>query len=468
MSNIWRKLFGVFSVCLLTCFIFIAPAISASDEVKTAVSVGPVQQVNPYYSTQTVTYSDGTSLTGHIISGPPKPPAGFEAESQAVVLPDNEATVATALLTVPTYNWVFGCSAVSGAMIAGYYDRNGYPGMYTGPANGGVAPLDHPASYWGTWTDVNSDTYPNNPLVASHNGIDGRVTKGSIDDYWIEYGSSANDPYITGAWTQHTWKNAIGDYMKTSQSIYDLGSSITTDGSTWFWTSGTSGQLTCAAMASTSDGYGHMISWSDGTYGRKLFYEARGYTVTTCYNQSTDNRYSGGFSFAQYKAEIDAGRPVMLNLDGHTIVGVGYSDPSTVYLHDTWHKDGSTQSMTWGTSYSGMTLLSVSIVNLAAFVADTTPSAFAFTDRTNVALNTEFKSNAITVAGINTAAPISVVGGRYSINGDAYTTASGTVIKGDTVKVRKISANASSTTKSATLTIGGVSDTFSVTTMVGP
>ena len=221
-------------------------------------------------------------------------------------------------------------------------------------------------------------------------------------------------------------------------------------------------------MASTSDGYGHMISWSDGTYGRKLFYEARGYTVTTCYNQSTDNRYSGGFSFAQYKAEIDAGRPVMLNLDGHTIVGVGYSDPSTVYLHDTWHKDGSTQSMTWGTSYSGMTLLSVSIVNLAAFVADTTPSAFAFTDRTNVALNTEFKSNAITVAGINTAAPISVVGGRYSINGDAYTTASGTVIKGDTVKVRKISANASSTTKSATLTIGGVSDTFSVTTMVGP
>ena len=101
----------------------------------------------------------------------------------------------------------------------------------------------------------------------------------------------------------------------------------------------------------------------DGTYGRKLFYEARGYTVTDCYNQKTDNTITGGFSFAQYKAEIDAGRPVMLNLAGHTIVGVGYDDTgSTVYIHDTW--SNSDHTMTWGGSYAGMALLSVSIVNL--------------------------------------------------------------------------------------------------------
>ena len=97
--------------------------------------------------------------------------------------------------------------------------------------------------------------------------------------------------------------------------------------------------------------------------GRKLFYEARGYTVTDCYYQLTDNQVSGGFSFAQYKAEIDAGRPVLLNLTGHSIVGVGYdSSTSTVYLHDTW--DYNTHAMTWGGSYSGMTLEGVSIVNL--------------------------------------------------------------------------------------------------------
>ena len=96
---------------------------------------------------------------------------------------------------------------------------------------------------------------------------------------------------------------------------------------------------------------------------------------------------------------------------------------------------------------------------------DTTPDRFTFTDKTNAALSTEYKSNAITVAGINTAASISITGGTYSINGGTYTSASGTVSLGNTVKVRKMSAAAYSTTKSTTLTIGGISDTFSVTTL---
>ena len=200
---------------------------------------------------------------------------------------------------------------------------------------------------------------------------------------------------------------------------------------------------------------------NDGTQGRKQFYEARGYTVTTCYNQPTDNKYAGGFSYAQFRAEIDAGRPVMLNLNGHTIVGVGYNDPSTVYIHDTWHQDGTNQSMTWGGSFGGMDLLSVSIVNLAP---NNPPNAFHFTDRLAVALNTEYKSNAITVTGITKATPISIVGGRYSINGGAYTTASGTVRLGNTVKVRKMSSSNYGTWKNATLTIGEASDIFSVMT----
>jgi hypothetical protein len=80
-------------------------------------------------------------------------------------------------------------------MIAGYYDRTGYSNIYTGPTNGGVTPLVDTG--WPTWAD-SADTYPNNPLIASHNGIDGRTIKGSIDDYWVQYGSSSNDPYITG------------------------------------------------------------------------------------------------------------------------------------------------------------------------------------------------------------------------------------------------------------------------------
>jgi len=296
---------------------------------------------------------NGKSIDDYIINGPPHPPAGYEVRHASVLPVPGEFSTFHAL-TVPAYDWVFGCSSVSGAMIAGYYDRNGYPNMYTGPTDGGVAPLDN--SIWGTWSD-GVDTYPNIPLAASHQGVDGRATKGSIDDYWVQYGSTASDPYITGVWTQHAWTDAIGDYMKTSQSAFG-----NSDGSTHFYTwNSDPGQLTCADMVSNT------IDTLDGTYGRKLFYEARGYTVTACYNQKTDNN-SGGFTLAMYKAEIDAGRPVLLNLytdgvGGHSIVGVGYDDASTtIKVHDTWNHVS--HDMTWGGSYEGMLLRSVSIVNL--------------------------------------------------------------------------------------------------------
>jgi hypothetical protein len=253
------------------------------------------------------------------------------------------------LTEVPAFKWVFGCSAVSGAMVAGYYDRSGFPDMYTGPTNGGLIPLTEDLS-WGYWTDIEPHTYPNNPLVASHDGLDGRIEKGSIDDYWIKYLSPLDDPYI-GEWLQHTWGDSIGDYMKTSQSAFD-----NVDGSTTFWYYDSATPFTCATMEF------YDIA-NDGTYGRKLFYEARGYTVTDCYTQMTDNIHAGGFSFAQYKAEIDAGRPVFLNLVGHSIVGVGYDDSSSMlYIHDTW--DNNTHTMPWGGSYVGMGLWGVSIVNL--------------------------------------------------------------------------------------------------------
>ena len=184
----------------------------------------------------------------------------------------------------------------------------------------------------------------NNPLIASHNGVDGRSTNGSIDDYWVQYGSTADDPYI-GHWTQHTWETAIGDYMKTSQSAYE-----NTDGSTAFYNyTSSSAKLTCSAME------GGGISDRDGTYGRKLFYEARGYTVTDCYNQKTDNN-AGGFTLANFQAEIDTGNPVLLNLAGHSIVGYGYNG-ATVYLRDTWDNNpANTYTMPWGGSYEGMEL----------------------------------------------------------------------------------------------------------------
>ena len=99
---------------------------------------------------------------------------------------------------------------------------------------------------------------------------------------------------------------------------------------------------------------------------------------------------------------------------------------------------------------------------------DDVPDQFTFTAQTNVALSTIFTSNTITVSGIDPVSSISITGGSYSINGGSYTSADGIVNNGDTVTVQLTSSGSNSTATNATLTIGGVSGTFSVTTQATP
>jgi hypothetical protein len=102
---------------------------------------------------------------------------------------------------------------------------------------------------------------------------------------------------------------------------------------------------------------------------------------------------------------------------------------------------------------------------------DIAPDPFTFNDQMNAALSMEFISNTITVSGINAPSPVSITGGTYSINGGVYTSTKGTVSNGDTITVKLTSSANYSTTTNATLTIGevgGVSDTFSVTTQSDP
>lgn len=99
---------------------------------------------------------------------------------------------------------------------------------------------------------------------------------------------------------------------------------------------------------------------------------------------------------------------------------------------------------------------------------DTTPDAFSFTDQSGVSISSTITSAAITVAGINTAANITVSGGTYSINGGAYTASAGTVVNGDTVQARHTSSASYLTATNTVVTIGGVSDTFTSITQGDP
>lgn len=112
------------------------------------------------------------------------------------------------------------------------------------------------------------------------------------------------------------------------------------------------------------------------------------------------------------------------------------------------------------TGVNGGTTASCSAVPI-----DTTPDPFAFVAQSVVALNAPITSNTITIAGINSPAPISIVGGTYSIGcTTTFTSVVGTINDSQAVCVRHTSSGTNATAVVTTLTVGGVASTFTSTT----
>ena len=262
--------------------------------------------------------------------------------------------------------------------------------------------------------------------------------------------------------------DVCGDWHATSNDLSWItitgGSSGTGDGTVTYSVAANSGAARTGSMIIGIDGKSFTVNQAappDTTPNPFTFTDRTNVALSTEF-KSNAITVSG----------INTATPISVSGGTYSVNGAAYtSASSTVSLGNTV-KVRKVSAGTYSTTKSAiLTIGGVSdtfSVTTMANPVDTTPDAFTFTDRTGVALSTEYKSNAITVSGINAASPISVAGGTYSINGAAYTSVSGTVNLSNTVKVRKVSAGTYSTTKSATLTIGGVSDTFSVTTMATP
>ena len=330
--NVRRLIFTIVGIALLVTLITPATVFADIEE-------------RPYL-VRTFLDEEGREIAEIIVPGlPPE-----ERISEAVVS-DIEIRQADATLSdVPAFDWCYGCSATSAAMMFGYYDRTGYSNMYAGPTNGGVCPLDN--SDWG---------YKECSLSATHLGYDGLAVRGHVDDYWYSYLSSI-DPYhdYVPPWSEHGYADCTADFMGTNQ----YHNWQNKDGSTrfYYYESG----------APLYDYYaceGGVPPKRDGCYGIRLFVESRGYNVFydgsnyQNYNQFIHEYVAGGFTFDQFKAEIDARRLVLIHVEGHTMLGYGYDDPTdTIYIHDTWNHDD--HSMTWNGTYSGMQHYGVTVIKL--------------------------------------------------------------------------------------------------------
>src|SRR6056300_553140 len=175
-----------------------------------------------------------------------------------------------------------------------------------------------------------------------------------------------------------------------------------------------------------------------------------------------------------------------------TIAGLGDGDTATVSLSGTagskqYSKNGGSYTSSSGTAQNGDTfavrgtasasyastvtvILTVGGVSETYSIstqgvpADTTPDAFNFTNQSNLNLNTLIYSNTVTISGINQAVSVSATNGaQFSINGGSYVT-SGSISNGQTLRVRLTTSGSYSTSVSTTVTVGGTSDVWSITT----
>ena len=274
------------------------------------------------------------------------------------------------------------------------------------------------------------------------------------DDYTYELlwsgtfaeGGSASSDFLT-KWYHF---NRTGTLAFTSQIVYrrvacSLGLSTTS-------LTSSGGNIT--VTASSIQG----LQAPSGSFGHRLFLYVK---------DSSGSVVSSNVSFStQFGGNSHIGL-IATNQTTNTLT-VGSSLSSGTYTVHIGHFGyiGHSENSFTGSSHS---IASVSFSKDVA--ADTTPNQFSLgSDVTGLSLNEQYDAASFNVAGITSAANVSVSGSgspQFSIAGGSFVT-SGTVTNGQAVIFRMQASSSYATAQSATLNIGGVTDSLQLTTIADP
>lgn len=260
---------------------------------------------------------------------------------------------------VPDYEWHVGCFGTATGNLMGFWDRSGFPDFYTGPTGGGVAPLNSRAS------QGNQGILS---LWASKAGRDGRPSNlpGHEDDYYVAYESVFTDPYRVSGRKEHV-PDCIGDFIGLNQDKWaDLGGECrgNIDGFSYVhWDR--SGARRWArpglepSIPEGSDIASGLVAWTRFRGG-----EASSFCQLADFNPKVSG--GRGFTYADLKAEIRAGRPVLLFMQqndeaSRTLSGVARVNPEIhgMLAYGYWVADDGTEYVRYRTSWaSGDQMLS--------------------------------------------------------------------------------------------------------------
>lgn len=163
---------------------------------------------------------------------------------------------------------------------------------------------------------------------------------------------------------------------------------------------------------------------------------------------------------------IDAASPITITGGQYSVAGGAFTTAAGTISNNQTLSVRVTASLITNTEVQAVvTIGGVSGAFVVTTAPDVTPSNFILGSVTGVALSSVNTSEAITLSGIDVAVPISITGGEYAINGGSYTSIAGTIGSGQSVTVRVTAAATHSTAVESTLTIGGISATYAVTTI---
>ena len=316
------------------------------------------------------------------------------------------------------------------------------------------------------------------------------VTIGGIPSAFEVTTRSSNDTPVLTAFTDQTGVNpnvvVVSDPITVTGVESPVSASVSGDGLPEFSVNG-GPWVSAGSSTPVSNGEQVRIRLTSGDFGQTRSATLNVNGVTGAFNVTTRTADTTPDSFSI--AAITGANPnSLISSSPVTISGIETATPVTV------SGDGAPEfslngGSTWATSgnvFSGVSIIvrltsggfleeriaTLTVGGVQGFfqvtsrAQDVTPDGFAFADRL-ASPGATVASDPATVSGFEGSVAISVSGSgspSYRIDGGEWTTEPGTVTVGRQVQIRLTAAETESTSRSATLTVGATSASFTVLT----